>query len=335
MATDTNRLQKVEETLYEFYPPWLAQLITSFVPPWFPALIWKSQLDYRKLKQLKPGEDRYKMCFVGPSTCGKTTLINALINRRVYSNTVPVVQDNCAKAIKIKKTTIVGVPWDTMGESKYDKLRPLSYGNTDLFILCFDLAKEESFRQMRKKFYPEVMRHIRGSANERFIVVGTKCDLKYAVDPEVYRKHPVSTRPQQVRRRRKVRQADAITWSKRIGAFAYYEVSSLVMTGSDEMEWLFNHMCIVCMNQPRDVEIRQSIVEYIKATYRWAGKIDGIREDNLRLDLSSKFTAVKGWLMEDYDELVLKAFNLQERDLRIGFRGVGRPRYPIEKAIYY
>lgn len=39
--------------------------------------------------------------------------------------------------------------------------------------------------------------------------------------------------------------------------------------------------------------------------------------------------------MEDYDELVLKAFNLQERDLRIGFRGVGRPRYPIEKAIYY
>lgn len=169
-----------------------------------------------------------------------------------------------------------------MGESKYDKLRPLTYGGTDLFILCFDLAKEESFRQLRKKFYPEVMRNIRGReatapANERFVVVGLKSDLKYTVDDQVYRKHPVTTRPQQVRRRRKVRQADAITWSRRIGAFAYYELSSLVMTGTDEMEWFFNHMCIVCLNQPRDVEIRQSIVDYIKKTYRWAGKIDGIR----------------------------------------------------------
>lgn len=331
----TTKLQQIEETLYEFYPPWLAKLVTSFVPPWLPALIWKSELDYRQLKQLKPGEARYKICFVGPSTAGKTTFINALCNSRVYSNCVPDVQDNCTKRLKVKKTTIVGVPWDTMGESKYDKLRPLSYSNTDMFILCFDLAKEDSFRQLRKKFYPEVMRHIRNSASERFVVVGLKSDLKYEVDDQVYRKHPVTTRPQQVRRRRKVRQADAITWTKRIGAFAYYELSSLVMAGTDEMEWFFNHMCIICLNQPRDVEIRASIVEYIKKTYRWAGKIDGIREDNLRLDLSSKFTAVKGWIMEDYDDIVLKAFNLQERDLRIGFRGVGRPRYPIEKAIYY
>lgn len=331
----TERLQELERTLKAYYPEWLAKLITSFVPPWVPALVWKSNLDYRPLKSLKPGEARYKMCFVGPTTAGKTTFINALCRKTVFRNSVPDSQDNCNKCLKIKKTTIVGVPWDTMGESKYDRIRPLSYGDSDLFVLCFSVEKDESFRLLRKKYYPEVMRNIRRSAQERFVVVGLKSDLKYKVDPEVYRKHPVSTRPQQVRKSRMVQPEEAITWTKRIGAFAYYEISSLVMAGTEEMEWFFNHMCIICLNQPRDIEVRKMVISYIKKTYRWAGKIDGIREDNLRLDLSSKFSVVKGWMMEDYDDLVKKAFNLQERDLRIGFRGVGRPRYPIERAVYY
>jgi small GTP-binding protein len=62
-----------------------------------------------------------------------------------------------------------------LGQEDYDRLRPLSYPQTDVFLICFSIISPSSFENVKNKWYPEIQHHAPGV---QFILVGTKLDLR-------------------------------------------------------------------------------------------------------------------------------------------------------------
>lgn len=109
--------------------------------------------------------------------------------------------------------------WDTAGQEDYDRLRPLSYPQTDIFIICFSLVSPPSFENVRTKWWPEISHH---APNVPLILVGTKLDLRE--DPETIAKL-------RERRMQPILYAQGNQMARDIGATRYLECSALTQKG--------------------------------------------------------------------------------------------------------
>ena len=92
-------------------------------------------------------------------------------------------------------------------QEDYDRLRPLSYPQTDVFLVCFSVANPTSFENIRSKWWPEIQQHAPGCP---FILVGTKGDLRDDADTVARLK----SRRQEVRRG-KLGAHEEMMWFKR------------------------------------------------------------------------------------------------------------------------
>ncbi|XP_065895311.1 ras-related C3 botulinum toxin substrate 1-like isoform X3 [Dysidea avara] len=95
-------------------------------------------------------------------------------------------------------------------QDDYDRLRPLSYPQTDVFLICFSLISPASLENVRTKWNPEVSHYC---PNTPVILVGTKLDLRD--DKEIVG----LTYPQ------------GLQMMKEIGAVKYIECSALTQKG--------------------------------------------------------------------------------------------------------
>ena len=105
--------------------------------------------------------------------------------------------------------------FDTAGQEDYDRLRPLSYPQTDVFLVCFSVTSPASFENVREKWFPEVHHHCPGVP---CLIVGTQTDLRD--DPSVREK--LSRQKMQP-----VRKEDGDRMAKDLGAVKYVECSAL------------------------------------------------------------------------------------------------------------
>ena len=59
--------------------------------------------------------------------------------------------------------------FDTAGQEDYDRLRPLSYPQTDVFLVCLSVVSPSSFENVREKWVPEITHHC---PKTPFLIVG-------------------------------------------------------------------------------------------------------------------------------------------------------------------
>lgn len=125
--------------------------------------------------------------------------------------------------------------FDTAGQEDYDRLRPLSYPQTDVFLVCFSVTSPASFENVKEKWLPEVHHHCPGVP---CLIVGTQVDLRD--DPTVVDK--LSRQ-----RLRPVTTENGERLAKELGAVKYVECSALTQKG---LKNVFDEAIVAALEPP-------------------------------------------------------------------------------------
>lgn len=124
-----------------------------------------------------------KVVVVGDGGCGKTCLLVSYVQQKFPEVYVPTVFENYVARIGTPTDKVIELAlWDTAGQEEYDRLRPLSYPDVDVLLICFALDSLTSLQNVKDTWFPEVSHFCPGIP---IILVGTKSDLPSTVDPDL------------------------------------------------------------------------------------------------------------------------------------------------------
>jgi len=126
---------------------------------------------------------KIKVVLVGNGGVGKTTLGIVYTSGETPQEYIPTVfnVEEQTKTIDGKEFSIS--VWDTAGQEDYDRLRPLSYPETDVFVLCYsvwhkknpDSCAYSSYEAVKQLWLPELAHHC---PDTPILLVACKIDLR-------------------------------------------------------------------------------------------------------------------------------------------------------------
>ncbi|KAL2298326.1 hypothetical protein Nmel_015320 [Mimus melanotis] len=88
----------------------------------------------------------------------------------------PSVFEKYTTSVTVGKKEVTLNLYDTAGQEDYDRLRPLSYQNTNVVLICYDVMNPTSYDNVAaKQWYPEVNHFCRGVP---LVLIGCKTDLR-------------------------------------------------------------------------------------------------------------------------------------------------------------
>ena len=161
-----------------------------------------------------------KIVVVGFGAAGKSCMSMSYRDKQFPRDVIPTVFSNdIAFGVEVGgKNYTIGI-FDTAGQEDYDRLRPLSYPQTDVFLVCFRVDNYDSFDTVPYKWVPEITHYCPGTP---FILVGTQVDLREDSET-IERLARDGQKP--------VTEEMGINLAKQVNAVKYLECSALTQIG--------------------------------------------------------------------------------------------------------
>lgn len=158
---------------------------------------------------------RVKTVLVGDGSVGKTCMVYSYAENRFPTDYVPTVFDTFTATVHVDGRPRMLELLDTAGQEDYERLRALSYHETDVFIVCYSIVHHPSLENIERRWAPEIKRVSPGS---HMILCGCKMDL---------REDPVELDRLKQRGQKPVTTADGERVARAIGADSFFECSAL------------------------------------------------------------------------------------------------------------
>lgn len=166
---------------------------------------------------------RRKLVIVGDGACGKTCLLIVFSKGTFPEVYVPTVFENYVSDVEVDGRRVELALWDTAGQEDYDRLRPLSYPDSNVILICFAIDSPDSLDNVQEKWISEVLHFCQGIP---IILVGCKKDL---------RDDPKTIQELQRTSQRPVSPQDGDAVAQKIGALKYLECSAKTQEGVREV----------------------------------------------------------------------------------------------------
>ncbi|KAK5988216.1 GTP-binding protein RHO3 [Cladobotryum mycophilum] len=174
-----------------------------------------------------------KLVLLGDGACGKTSLLNVFT--RGYFPTVyePTVFENYVHDIFVDNVHIELSLWDTAGQEEFDRLRSLSYDDTDLIMLCYSVDSKDSLENVESKWVGEIADNCPGV---KLVLVALKCDLREHAEDDENAEDGAAAAAANAQREKppSISYDQGLEVAKRIGATRYLECSAMKNRGVNE-----------------------------------------------------------------------------------------------------
>ncbi|KAA0707479.1 Cell division control protein 42 -like protein G25K GTP-binding protein [Triplophysa tibetana] len=175
-----------------------------------------------------------KCVVVGDGAVGKTCLLISYTTNKFPSEYVPTVFDNYAVTVMIGGEPYTLGLFDTAGQEDYDRLRPLSYPQTDVFLVCFSVVSPSSFENVKEK--------------TPFLLVGTQIDLRD--DPSTIEKLAKN-------KQKPITPETAEKLARDLKAVKYVECSALTQKG---LKNVFDEAILAALEPPEPKKKRKCVL---------------------------------------------------------------------------
>ena len=116
-----------------------------------------------------------KVTLIGESSVGKTCIINKFCKNKFNSDVESTLGANYSqKKVEIKGNLIRLDLWDTAGQEKYRAIGRHFYKESYIVCLVYDITNKESFQNLKKIWYPELVEY--GEKYKIVALIGNKID---------------------------------------------------------------------------------------------------------------------------------------------------------------
>ena len=117
-----------------------------------------------------------KCVVVGNAAVGKTCMLKSFTTTKEFLDEyIPTMSDNYDATVTVGDRPCKLALFDTSGVEELDRIRRLSYPDTNVVLVCFSVISPSSYDMVQEKWVSEITHNCPGVP---FLLVGTMVDLR-------------------------------------------------------------------------------------------------------------------------------------------------------------